>query len=230
MERYNLDKKIHSCSVDKGLIFQIEKYLTNRLSKKMVGILSLDDTPNIDYQISFKDSLGEEHLSSISDYHRNIFPNDIEEIVLSYSINHRSVDIRVRFSKEYIFSNVRIDLRCEGAKEVALGISDEINNLVKDNKTIHYIFYNKFAITIYGLWILNAYAWNENNFNHSGQLSLFFFLLGAAYFLLRQVSPYSSFETNNSNKREKFISWILNGLAGVFFFGVIAIYLRDILF
>lgn len=227
MERYDLEKRISSCSVDKGLISQIEKYLTDRLSKKIKGILSLNDESKIVYKVKIKDGLGEEYLSSISDYHRDKFPNDIQEIVLDYSVDYRTVDIRVRFSKSVSFSNTHVDISCEGAKEVALGISNEINELIKDNRTIHFIFYDKYALTIYGVWLVSTNAWSWLKFTYSDQLWFFCFFSGVAYFLIRQISPYSSFDTNRNEKREKFTSWILNGMAGVFFFGVVAVYLRE---
>lgn len=227
MERYNLEKKIPSSIVDKALIAQIEKYLNDRLSMKMKGILSLKADSKINYQIRFKDSLGEEHLASISEFHRDKFPNDIKEIILDYSVDYTSVDIRLRFSKEFSFSYLNIDIRCEGAKEVALGISNEINEIIKENKSIHFIFYHNYAWYMYLLWLLSTNAWSWTKFPYSNQLWFFCFFSGLAYFGLRQISPYTSFDTKNKEKQSKFTSWLLNGLAGVFVFGVIAMYFRE---
>lgn len=227
MERYDLGKKIPSCSVDKSLISQIEKYLTKRLSKKMKAILSSDEVSKIDYTIKIKDDFGEEYISSIDEYHREKFPNDTQEITLNYQIYYRSVDIRVIFSKSFSYSGLNINVSCEGAKEVALGISNEINGIIRENKTIHYIFYDKFAWVTFCFWVISTNFWSWFKSPFSNQLWFFFFFIGVMYFFIRQISPYSTFDTNKEAKRERFSSWLLNGLAGVFLFGVIAVSIRE---
>lgn len=72
---------------------------------------------------------------------------------------------------------------------------------------------------------MNSWAWI--NFKYSSQVFSFLTFSGLAYFGARFISPYTSFDTSRLEKREKFTSWILNGLAGVFLFGVLGIYLRD---
>ncbi len=232
MEQYNLDIRIQSCVVDKDLIKEIEAYLNSRLSKNLKGVLALSDESKIDYKIILKDSLGEEHLSSISDYHKDKFPNDIKEVTLDYKIDYSNVNIRLKFSKEIILSYLSIEIRCGGAKEIALGIKNEIERLLAENKTIHFVFYGKYAWGAWGVLLLssNALTWSYVKFPYSHQLYLFFLLSVLAYYLIRFISPYTDFETKRKEKRDKFISWFLNGLAGVFVFGVLAYYLRKLMF
>jgi hypothetical protein len=103
MERYSLDKKISSCLVSKKLIEQLERYLKDRLPQKMKSTLSLDEKYKSEYKLCLKDSLGEEQLESIDEYHRDKFFNDIDRLLLNYSINHYDLQIKISFSKEYIF-------------------------------------------------------------------------------------------------------------------------------
>lgn len=229
MERYSLDKKIPSCFVSKKLIGQLERYLKERLLKKMKGILSLDEKYKSEYKLYLKDDLGEEQLVSIDEYHRDKFSSDINQLSLDYAINYSDLKISIRFSKDYYFSYVKIDLHCDGAKEVALGILNEINEIIKENRTIHFVFYNKFAFSIFCIYFLSTLL-NWISFQYSSVLRDFIFFLGIAYFLARQISPYSTFETVNKEKQDKTVSWFLNGMAGVFVFGVIATALRNILF
>jgi hypothetical protein len=229
MERYSLDKKIPSCFVSKKLIEQLERYLKERLLKKMKGILSLDEKYKFEYKLYLKDNLGEEQLVSIDEYHRDKFSNDINKISLDYSINYSDLKISINFSKDYYFSDLKINLHCNGATEVTLGILNEINEIIKESGTIHFVFYNKFAWSIYCIWFLSIFL-DWISFSYSRELRDFIFFLGIAYFLARQISPYSSFETVNKGKQDKVVSWFLNGMASVFFFGVIATAIRNVLF
>lgn len=228
MERYNLDKKIPSCLVDKRLVTEIERYLKIRLVKKMTGILSLDGDCQPTYKLLIKDSLGEEYLGTIEEYHRDMFPNDITDLTVNYSINYSSVDIRIRFSKEYMFSDLNIDIKCEGAKEVSIGILNELNEIMKNNKTIHFLFYDKFAFLIYLMCLVCAGTWPWMKLPYFSQVWSFFFLLSVSYYAIRKISPYSTFATSKKEKIDKVISWFLNGMAGVFVFGVIGLYIRNL--
>jgi hypothetical protein len=230
MERYDLEQKISSCLVNKSLISQIENYMTKRLSKKLQGILSSDSELNTDYTVKIKDSIGEEYLSSIGEYHREKFPNDIKELDLSYLIDINSVNIRVCFSNEVLFSKATVDIKCEGAKEVALGIIYEINEIIKENKTIHYIFYEKFALIVFCTLIISVTTLPLFELPYSKHLQFFFVLIGVAYLLIRQISPYASFDTKINEGREKFSTWLTNGMAGVFVFGLLAVFIRDYFF
>jgi hypothetical protein len=105
----------------------------------------------------------------------------------------------------------------------------EINKIIEENKTIHFIFHNKFAWSVYIIFILSMILdWIK--LPYFSELRVFIFFLGLAYFLIRQIAPYSSFDTATQERINKFSSWFINGLAGVFFFGVIATYIRNIMF
>lgn len=229
MEKYSLEKKVPSCYVDKKLIEQLERYIKGRLTDSVQGILRLDPEFRSDLDLKIKDKTGEESLSSIDEYHREKFSDDIKELSLHYSIEYTDLSLRMRFSKTHMFSDLSIDLKCNGAREIALGISNELINIIKENKTIHFIFYQKYAWIVYFFWMLttNLFSWLE--FTYSDQLWLFFLLLGVAFFLGRLISPYSTFDTTRRESQDKIVSWFLNGMAAVFLFGVAAIYLRKLL-
>lgn len=227
MEQYKLEVRIKSCVVGKKLIKEIESYFKDRLPKKLKSTLSVNGDFKDKYKLILKDDLGEEHLASIDDYYKDKLPNDIREVSLDYEVNYPIVDIRVRFSKDAIFTYMNIGLQSEGAKELAVGIKSEIERLLLENATINYIFYNKYSWIILVAIMVASNFLARIEFPYSGQLSLFFIFSGVAYYLIRLVSPYTDFETNRKEKRDKFISWFLNGMAGVIVFGVIAFHLRE---
>lgn len=230
MERFSLEKKVPSALVSKQLLGEIERYLINRLPKKLSGTLNLNDEKNpknVSYILILKDSFGEETIGTIEDYHRDKFANDIKDIIISYSIGYRDVDIRVRFSKSYSFSDLKIEIDAEGAKEITLGIYRELIDIICNYKTIHSIFYHKPA---YAAWALVGMTPSlfYIKFPYSSQIWLFVWLSSLSYFLLRFIAaPYSTFATFKREKIDKAISWFLNGMAGVFIFGVIAMIIRN---
>lgn len=154
MEKYNLESKTTSCVLSKNVLKEIEVYLTYRLLKKLNGVLGLTDKAKTEYHFILKDGLGEETLLSVDDYHREKLPNELEEIILEYRVNYLDADIRIRFSKGFMLTNIKIGLHCDGAKEIALGIKSEIEAILLENRTIHYIFYGKFAWIAWGIFLV----------------------------------------------------------------------------
>lgn len=230
MEKYSLDVQIRSCVLDKDLIKEVESYLNDRLFVKLSGALELSSDSDIKYNVKLKDSLGEESLFSISEYHRERFPNDIEELTIDFELGYRQVVVRLKFSREITYSYLKIQICCSGAKEIALGVKSEIERILSENKTIHYLFYGKYSWLMWGVFFLssNSFVWKYFDSQFSYGVLLFFMAISVVYFMVRFVSPYTDFETKRKRSRDKFVSWVLNGLSGVFVFGVLAVYLRDI--
>jgi hypothetical protein len=56
------------------------------------------------------------------------------------------------------------------------------------------------------------------------------FLASFTYFVLRRFNRYSMFDTRRNGSAAKTIRWILSGVGGVLVFGVLAMYLRKLVF
>lgn len=229
MERYKLSKKFPSCTVSKKLIKELEKYLLDRIPKKMKGVLSLEEDKKINYKIQLKDKYGEEHFTTIDEYHRDRFPNDTQSIHINYFLNRSDLSINIEFSEHLMLSDIRIDLQCEGAKEIVQGIYSEIHNVINEHKTIHYVFYGSYTWSIIAALAILLFTITSIKTPHSDLIADFLKLIIVFYFILKFFAPYSRFETIKTEKLDKATSWVLNGLAGVLVFGVIATHIRGFL-
>lgn len=229
MERYILDKHLPSCNITKDMARELEKYLTDRLTKKLKGILTLEDTSNKIYKVKLEDDSGEEHLNSINQHHRDKFSNHINSLTFEYSITPQDFTLKIKFSKSPTQSYLYIDLLGEGAKEFSLGIYNEIYDILRDRKNIHFIFHGKYSWTSVAIFSTIMLFFLATGYTNNQKTVVFIALLQIFYIIASTLLPYSQFDTINNEKYNKTIQWILNGMAGVFLFGVIAQYILNML-
>lgn len=232
MAKYRLEKQLPSTFVDKNTLRELEDYLTKRIPKKIglaVGNEAIQD--EFEFNITIHDKYGKEELNSIADIHRDKFANDVQRIDLTLSTNYRLIEIGISFSKGRPRSSLDIFLNAENGKEVALGICHEIEQLLNERKTIHFIFHGIYDLiaTIFlpaSLLILFTFRDVITTQNYP-VIVTFVGLLVLSYLLIKLISPYSTFDTKRQEQIKSFSRWILHGLAGVFLFGVIANLVKD---
>lgn len=234
MARYKLEKRIPSTFIDKALLHQIEKYFIERIPKKLEAYVNeYEGKIEFEYSISIYDKYGKEEFETIDDLHRDKFANDIKRIVINLSTGYQLVEIQLSFTLGVINSYLDVDVRTENGKELSYGISREIEQLLEENKTIHFLFHNIYAWGMYGVFLITLSTSNIRTLEELPYHSTFVWfisLLGITYFLIREISPYSTFDTKNQENKNKFSKWLVNGLAGVFLFGVAATYLRGLIY
>ncbi len=235
MARYQFSKQIPSTFVDKDLLRQIETYFTERIPKKMLADVSgFDNEIKYEYVLIIHDEYGSEELHSVGDIYRDKFTNDVKRIDLRLSTGYRQIEIGLSFSLEIFGSNLNIDIHADNGKEVALGIRQEIDNLLKENRSIRFLFhapYSWIALSVFFLALTKEFfLGKEEYFPYEDELIIFIIIFWLIFFLIKIISPYTTFDTKKQEKIYKFSKWIMNGMAGVFLFGVIALYLRNLLF
>lgn len=233
MTRYTIEKKMPSCIVDLKLIREIEKYLTNRLAKQLESILGNEEYDKFKYTLSIVNVYGTEVFSTIDDYHLEQFPNQIKRIVINFKKTFSDFDLRLSLSKDPIYTDIHIDSLMDNAKEIAHGIIHEIENMLNQNKSVHYLFYGKYAGFIYFLFMIClsfSFVLLPRVSDTIVKIWVFIMLVGICFYPMRLISPYIEFDTKRNNKINSRIKWVVNGLAGVFVFGLIATYLRNLIF
>ncbi len=232
MSKYKLDEKIKSCFVSMGMVKEIERYII-RKAKEATG--ESDDQIKKDFKVIIYDSIGEHELSTLEDYHREKFPNDTKKISIKYdSWGSDNLSIRITFSNKYIWSNLAVEVGGENAKEQALGIKAEIENAINENKNINYIFHGKFNFIMFGVFCASSsvivLSTSLKQIDLVFVASVLVFVTSLIYYMLEMFVPYCEIETKRNTSLNIGVQWALKGLASVFIFGVIAVYLRKIIF
>lgn len=233
MARYQFEKNIPSVFVDKDLLRQLEDYLMGRLPKKLKSLTDKDEI-DFSFSITLHEKHGKEYLNSVRELHRDKFQSDIERVDIYFSTNYQLIDIDISFSLGYFGSIIRIDFRSENGKEITYGIYREIEQLLEDNKTIHFLFNGKFVFFVYLFYplliALGFFTKGKTAIPYMTETVTFIALLGLSYSFIERISPYSTFDTKKQEIRNKFSKWIVNGLASVFIFGVLATFIRSFIF
>ena len=232
MSSYSIRKPIPSCFVDKSTLAEIEKYIIQKGAEKYG--LEIDDVKK-KYKFTISDKYGEETFKSVNNFHRQQFPNDTKRLNLCLKIySDTFLHICLDIGSDSYSSKIHLELDGENSRESATGILNEIERHLSENKNINSIFHGwlggLFSALIGGsaFWTIWAVVKDENNFWSNS--AVFIFLLSLSYFFIGRFSPYCTIDTQKNEQIKKTSKYILNGLAGVMLFGLIATYLRKTIF
>ena len=210
MPNYFFNKKLPSCFVDKALISRLEKYLLI-ITKQYYSEGFEEDKLRCRWIIS--DKFGDEEFTSVENFHRDKFSNDTIRMKLAVSYDYRELDIIICFSKDVYFSKVEIKAEGNSAKSTANQIAREIDEILSDNRTIHQYFYGKYAVAAFVIiTINNIVSTVDSGFEldiYSDAAELVIFTYVVIYFLIRLVSPYSTFDTLKENTKNNILSWVI---------------------
>ena len=227
MPAYELDKRIKSCFVTLTLLQEIEKYLLDQ------GESQRKDDSRIKYNATIYDKFGEERIDLFENYHRSTLPNETKRINLEVHDYYSDFRIDVSFSRESAYSYIKINVVGNSAKEKAIGIANSIESRLNEHKNLNYIFHSWLPYilpTPLGI----ALGWTipdliKKEFGIDTLIGLLTIVIILMYFGLKIVNPYSVLDTNKNRQIGSFVKWILNGLAGVFLFGLLATLIRKYL-
>ncbi len=235
MTRYTLTKKLPSCRVDLKMVRQLEKYLKQRLAKQLADALKEKGNKDVtfDYSVAIADKYGKEDFHSIEDYHLEQFPSQIKRLRIAFGSPFSAFNLILSFGTDLLYSEIELDVRTENSKELAHGIIFEIEQMLKEKSTIHSIFYGKTAFAIFAIFIMlfsTSAIFFSTGSDMVAKVWVFIMLLCLVYGPIRLIAPYTEFDTQMNLNINSTVRWVLNGLAGVFIFGVLANYFRTLLF
>jgi len=236
MPEFKLVKRIPSCSVNKGLLSDIEAYLKIEMSNKIGWELG----NHISYNISIKEKVGTETLAGIGEYTPSIFADGTKEIVIHWGNGYGGtyrLDITIDFDGQ-LLSSGKLEVSCTAptARETAIGIGDNILRLIESHRTYNWVFgpSNQIMVPLFsgglflflviyffgnmmakpkeGLWLLAAAAF-------VGWIGL-----SGLYF-----RPFISFNTRRQQLLDRLWRYFSLGIFGFVLFGTLLPLLRKAL-
>jgi hypothetical protein len=227
MKAYELDKRIKSTFVSLTLLQEIEKYLLDQ------GESQRKKDGRIKYSVTIYDKFGEECIDSFQNYHRSTLPNEARRINLQVHDYTNDFRIAVSFSRERAYSYLKVQVVGNSAKEKARGIAEAIESQLNEHKNFNFIFHSWISYLLPPLFGI-AVGWTipdieKNAISIETSIGLLFIFMILLYFGLKLVKPYSVLDTNRNRQISSSVKWILNGLAGVFLFGLLATIIRKYL-
>lgn len=230
MARFQLEKQITSCCVNKELLKQLEHFLAIEIPKMI-------DIPKYKIQESFSlsiiDNLGTENLQSISNYSSSLFSNSTYDISLGFTLYKPKIaKVSVRFNKKRMLSYISIDCEFDNAKERVLVMYEEIKKIIDKYGNRNKIFHPPVLVdgvlfflgsisffTIFISFYQNAYL--------LGLMSSFTFLFVAFYYFTgKKLKPYISFESAYYLSIERLSNWFIYIFLGFFLLGALFVILK----
>jgi len=136
MPAYELDKRIKSVFVSITLLQEIEKYLLEQAE------MQRKDDSRIKYSVTIYDKFGEERIDSFENYHRSTLPNETKRITLDVHDYSHDFRIVISFSREAAYSNLKVQIVENSAKEKAKGIANTIESQLNEYKNLNFIFHS----------------------------------------------------------------------------------------
>ena len=189
MPAYELDKRIKSAFVSITLLQEIEKYLLQQAE------MQRKDDSRISYSVTIYDKFGEERIDSFEHYHRSTLPNETKRITINVHDYSHDFRIAISFSREAIYSDLKVQVVDNSAKEKAKGIANTIESQLSEHKNLNFIFHSWISYlmpTLFGV----AFGWTipdliKKNMNIGTLIGSFIMLIVLIYFGLKIVNPYS---------------------------------------
>lgn len=237
MSKYILNKKIHSCTVDKDLLINLENCILDRVINKIIGEYINDEMIekyNNYYTISIKEKNGLEEFESIKDYKQPLLPNETKEVELNVSLNIPDI-AKNNIGLSYIYININfsnsfdkkiiVNIKSENkSKQIALNIYNLIKETIENNYNNNFIFHLPSPYNILGYFFYLSLSAAGIYYESGYILNIFFLLVHffVFYYLTIRLffKPYIEFKTNKSNNRKKTYEIIRNIFIGIFIIGI----------
>lgn len=237
MARFSSEIKIPSCIVTKALIESIEKYLRT----KFLALAVTDEDKQLleeAISISITDSFGTERLNSISEFSLPRFSDDTTRLCIGIRRPYRSsfdaFEVDVQFDVSRTFTRAKADYEGSNSREFVTGLLQGSQNCVATTKTKNWLF-NLPPGPEGGLWGLTLFspAFAISIFEASSPLTyiplfaaltLFAYLFGA-----KRLRPYTTFDSNLADRRDKFWNWFVGGFLSFIVFSTVLARFRDVL-
>jgi hypothetical protein len=141
MPTFLVERRIPSCLVTKGLLRDIEGYLQVEMGQKFGEMLG----DEITYEISIKEKIGTETLTSVSDYSPSTFSDGTKEIDVHWENGHKAdcrLYIAIDLDGDRLTPTSNLTVKCTAptARETAIGVRDAILRLLESHRTYNWIF------------------------------------------------------------------------------------------
>ncbi|MFW5795310.1 MAG: hypothetical protein ACOCV1_07505 [Bacillota bacterium] len=226
MSKYEINKKIGSCTVDKKLLLNLEDCILNRTINKLLNeYLSKEiiEKYNNNYTISIKSKNGreKEEFESIKDYKHSLLPSNTDEIEMKVTLFNNEISknniglsyisININFSNSYD-EKINVVIESEKkAKQIAKNIYDLIKETIVHKKNTNYIYHltRYFKNSIFGiilsslifvLYLYSSIFILNSSFKYDKLILFYIQILFLFYISSSKLNPYIVFESNKSKK------------------------------
>jgi hypothetical protein len=220
MSKFSIEAPVRSCSVSKGTIERLERYIFDKAAT--INQLSLDQIRE-DYQIESIDSLGTETLRSIHEHGRHQFYNDTRRLVLTYRRYHDKLTVlKISFGRSKPWSSIELTVDGPDARETAMTILHDVQILLKEHANLNFIFHGRYSVLPYiafgislgvlsvlldprisaPLRILNAWV------------GLGVIAVLVLFAMTKRINPYVVFDTPDNEKAQQIYGWVLKAMLG----------------
>lgn len=233
--RFSHESPLQSCRVTKELVNSIENYLTSRLSA-LTGSEQDRVALKESLIVFITDSFGTERLSSIAEYSQPRFSDDVSRVVVKitqpYATSFQYFEFEVRFDIQKIHSRLRLTYDGDNAREFVVGVEQGIKACIATEGNFNYLFHPPPELDG-ALWVitpmlpaLDILAYNYHS--ALGYLALVFTMCIYAYvFVAKRMRPYTTFDSNASERQNKRWSWFLSGFSTFVVFSSLLAAFRD---
>jgi hypothetical protein len=138
MSHYSAEKYLKSYFLDKALVSDVEDYIKDKA--KSIN-QACDEKCEDCFAVEITDACGVERFKSIREYSREIFPNDISDLTMSFlCANGPLQSISITFGKSRFRSKIKLRIQGLNSRETASGIIHELDRILKDNSNLNFIF------------------------------------------------------------------------------------------
>jgi len=213
MSTYFISKQLPACFVELGLLLELETYIKHKIEE----LTSPEDKySRQSYRAIVSDGDGFETLDGIEDYQRSYFPNGTNRIVLKGDfIGNASLEITITFSLYREQSEFDISYTGNSAREVAIGISEEIKHRLKSYKTSNSLFhpfvYSNEVLPI--LSVICVVLYWLINYPYRYLMAIPFIPI-QVWIYMSFLKPYSTFKTRRNETRGSALKWTVLTLLG----------------
>lgn len=208
MIRFEMEKRIFACHVNKNLLTELEDYIKNEIPKQI-------NVPkknfNERYTISIRDKSGQEEIKSISHHSLSLFPDSTNKIEINVRFfQEKEFTLSISFDSEYSkkYKSIKISYEANNAREITLGIYDSLSRIIESHRNQNELFHPTGNIEIFFsvskfLLILSAFLMLEI-YSVLALLFLLIFLITITYsFVGSTFKHYITYETNQYFKLQK---------------------------
>lgn len=227
MSKYKLNKKIHSCTVDKELLINLEDCILNRIIDKVIGEYlneEMIEKYKNNYTISIKEKDGLEEFKRIEDYKGPLLPKDTNQVKLDVNlitpdipennIGLSYISIKIGFNIFYE-DGIEINIQSENqSKQIASNIYDLIKETIEHKYNGNYVYhlFRTFDFSGFGIALLSAgvgayftllISLQFSSFTYSSLITFSNYLFFLFYLISSKLKPYIVFESTKSKKYKK---------------------------
>ena len=230
MSYYELKHRLPSCHVTPTLLQAIEDYV---LAQAPQSLGASPEKVRSGYRIEVEEGLGTESLSSIAEMGRLKFSDSTASIRIVVSQLETSGRVDVYFHRDDGVSRVAIRAEGDNARATAVGLYDGIMRVIEPHRTSSWLFHPHPVLV--GMLsagapiaFLVAVGVALRAKPGPGSAAAFAALLGVAgYHAMSFLRPYTSFESRQSERRDRLWSWFATGLAAFILFGTTFTWIRQ---